>query len=115
MSTRSEPVWPAPQPKHEIPPVEEATFTLYKSLTMLSEEVMISKTCLENHMVDTYIAAFQMAVKNVCDKILYKKETELQNQAAHLALRLPSYIALSLPALALSKSNWLLQATFHHI
>ncbi|KAI8641771.1 hypothetical protein BD408DRAFT_403133 [Parasitella parasitica] len=55
--SQSEPVLPPQSPA----PVNQATFTLHRSSSMISEEVLISKTCLEDHMVVTYLTAFQMA------------------------------------------------------
>ncbi|CEP15884.1 hypothetical protein [Parasitella parasitica] len=64
--SQSEPVLPAAAAaaaasSNTPTPVNQATFTLHRSSSMLSEEVLISKTCLEDHMVVTYLTAFQMA------------------------------------------------------
>ncbi|CAO3596502.1 unnamed protein product [Absidia cylindrospora] len=40
---------------------EGVTFTLHPCSALLSEEVLISKTCLEDHMLVTYLKAFQTA------------------------------------------------------
>ncbi|KAG0796731.1 hypothetical protein G6F16_001237 [Rhizopus arrhizus] len=55
------------EPNLNIPKNEEiaCSFTLHHSSSMLSEEVYISKTCLEDHMVATYLNAFQ-AVRQDC-------------------------------------------------
>ncbi|ORZ08300.1 hypothetical protein BCR42DRAFT_424823 [Absidia repens] len=40
---------------------EDVAFTLHPCSALLSEEVLISKTCLEDHMLVTYLKAFQTA------------------------------------------------------
>lgn len=57
-STHKSPFVPS-QSEPVLPTTEEVTFTLHRSSPMLSEEVLISKTCLEDHMVVTYLTAFQ--------------------------------------------------------
>ncbi|KAI9489486.1 hypothetical protein BDB00DRAFT_843153 [Zychaea mexicana] len=48
-------------------------FTLHKSSPMISEELLISKTCLEDHMLVTYLNAFQ-AVRQDCMRELRQKK-----------------------------------------
>ncbi|KAI7863549.1 hypothetical protein BDF14DRAFT_1843298 [Spinellus fusiger] len=43
------------------------SFTLHQSSPLISEEILVSKTCLEDHMVVTYLNAFQM-VRDDCMK-----------------------------------------------
>jgi hypothetical protein len=56
LSSHSEPVLPTKNDSQ----FSDVTFTLHRSSPMLSEEVLISKTCLEDHMIVTYLNAFQM-------------------------------------------------------
>lgn len=57
----------ASEPDLNLPKKEDTTssFTLHRSSSMLSEEVYITKTCLEDHAVVTYLNAFQ-AVRQDC-------------------------------------------------
>ncbi|KAG1378237.1 hypothetical protein G6F60_006652 [Rhizopus arrhizus] len=57
----------ASEPDLNLPKKEDTTssFTLHRSSSMLSEEVYITKTCLEDHSVATYLNAFQ-AVRQDC-------------------------------------------------
>ncbi|KAI8066945.1 uncharacterized protein B0P05DRAFT_205101 [Gilbertella persicaria] len=55
--SQSEPVLPTKASTE----TNHVSFTLHKSSPLLSEEALISKTCLEDHMVVTYLTAFQMA------------------------------------------------------
>ncbi|KAI8059260.1 hypothetical protein BC940DRAFT_313991 [Gongronella butleri] len=43
---------------------KDVDFTLHESSALLSEEMLISKTCLEDHMLVTYLKAFQTAREN---------------------------------------------------
>lgn len=64
-------------------PLNQVTFTLHRSSPMLSEEVLISKTCLEDHMVVTYLTAFQ-TVRQDCmrqDSFRRKKDSEANVQS----------------------------------
>ncbi|KAI8890328.1 hypothetical protein K501DRAFT_328675 [Backusella circina FSU 941] len=56
LSSHSEPALPTNSNNN----LSDVTFTLHRSSPMLSEEVLISKTCLEDHMIVTYLNAFQM-------------------------------------------------------
>jgi hypothetical protein len=63
---------------------DEVTFTLHRSSPMLSEEVLISKTCLEDHMVVTYLTAFQ-TVRQECmrqDSFRRKNNTQTSSTAS---------------------------------
>ncbi|KAI9470085.1 MAG: hypothetical protein EXX96DRAFT_588740 [Benjaminiella poitrasii] len=53
---------------------EEPSFSLHRSSPMVSEEILISKTCLEDHMVVTYLNAFQ-AVRQDCMRRRQKAES----------------------------------------
>lgn len=52
---------------------EEPGFSLHKSSPHISEEMYISKTCLEDHMLVTYLKAFQ-AVRRDCMRALHKRQ-----------------------------------------
>ncbi|KAI9254558.1 hypothetical protein BDA99DRAFT_562656 [Phascolomyces articulosus] len=52
---------------------ETPSFTLHRSSPMISEELLISKTCLEDHMLVTYLNAFQ-AVRQDCMRELRQKK-----------------------------------------
>ncbi|KAI7899534.1 uncharacterized protein BX663DRAFT_478497 [Cokeromyces recurvatus] len=67
-SSQSEPVLSTTQHK------EDPSFSLHRSSPMISEEVLISKTCLEDHMVVTYLTAFQ-TVRQDCMRQRQKAES----------------------------------------
>jgi hypothetical protein len=73
LPSQSEPVLPPPSNKPE-----EVTFTLHRSSAMLSEEVLISKTCLEDHMVVTYLTAFQTVRQDCMRQDSYRKRAAAQ-------------------------------------
>ncbi|CAO3591783.1 unnamed protein product [Absidia cylindrospora] len=52
-TSQSEPILPTS--------IEDVVFTLHQGSALLSEEMLISKTCLEDHMLVTYLKAFQTA------------------------------------------------------
>lgn len=62
-----------------LPTAEEVTFTLHRSSPMLSEEVLISKTCLEDHMVVTYLTAFQTVRQDCMRHSTFQKATEARH------------------------------------
>ncbi|ORX59026.1 hypothetical protein DM01DRAFT_1211570 [Hesseltinella vesiculosa] len=49
---------------HRKPSDASVDFTLHESSALLSEEMLITKTCLEDHMLVTYLKAFQTAREN---------------------------------------------------
>lgn len=63
------------------PNKEDVTFTLHKSSCMLSEEAYISKTCLEDHMVVTYLTAFQTARQDCMRQASYRRAKLQQGQS----------------------------------
>ena len=65
LPSQSEPVLPTKD--------EQVTFTLHRSSPMISEEVLISKTCLEDHMVVTYLTAFQTARRDCMRQDSFRK------------------------------------------
>ncbi|KAI9023656.1 hypothetical protein CLU79DRAFT_747580 [Phycomyces nitens] len=67
----------------------DVTFTLHQSSPLLSEEVLISKTCLEDHMVVTYLNAFQM-VKQDCMRQSVVKKTSVPPRTSSRTTSLPS-------------------------
>ncbi|OAD70361.1 hypothetical protein PHYBLDRAFT_148903 [Phycomyces blakesleeanus NRRL 1555(-)] len=67
----------------------DVTFTLHQSSPLISEEVLISKTCLEDHMVVTYLNAFQM-VKQDCMRQSAIKKTSVPPRTSSRAASLPS-------------------------
>lgn len=58
--------------------VELSAFTLHKSSPSISEELFISKTCLEDHMLVTYLQAFQ-AVRQDCMRELSQRHKDSMN------------------------------------
>jgi hypothetical protein len=56
---------------------EDVVFTLHQGSALLSEEMLISKTCLEDHMLVTYLKAFQTARED-CMRADGKKGKEHQ-------------------------------------
>lgn len=56
---------------------EDVVFTLHQGSALLSEEMLISKTCLEDHMLVTYLKAFQTARED-CMRADGKKGKEQQ-------------------------------------
>lgn len=67
-------------------------FTLHKGSPQLSKEMLISKTCLEDHMLVTYLNAFQ-AVRQDCMRELRQQQRKQNGTAtatAVLASRQPS-------------------------
>lgn len=87
--SQSEPVLPHPPVSVDSKsttaptPLNQVTFTLHRSSPMLSEEVLISKTCLEDHMVVTYLTAFQMARQDCMrqDSFRRKNDNEANTQS----------------------------------
>ncbi|KAI8336513.1 hypothetical protein BC941DRAFT_471054 [Chlamydoabsidia padenii] len=57
--------------------IEDVVFTLHQGSALLSEEMLISKTCLEDHMLVTYLKAFQTARED-CMRADGKKGKEQQ-------------------------------------
>ncbi|KAI9323882.1 hypothetical protein BX666DRAFT_2127864 [Dichotomocladium elegans] len=53
---------------------EESAFTLHKGTALLSKEMLISKTCLEDHMLVTYLNAFQAVRQSCMREIKGKKQ-----------------------------------------
>lgn len=64
------------QSEPALPTTEEVHFTLHRSSPMISEEVLISKTCLEDHMVVTYLTAFQMVRQDCMRQDSFRKSTK---------------------------------------
>ncbi|KAF7724201.1 hypothetical protein EC973_001220 [Apophysomyces ossiformis] len=60
------------------------TFTLHKSSALISEEVLISKTCLEDHMLVTYLNAFQQVRQDCMRPASSKKEAREQSVESHV-------------------------------
>ncbi|KAG0171447.1 hypothetical protein DFQ30_000953 [Apophysomyces sp. BC1015] len=54
---------------------DSEAFTLHKSSALISEEVLISKTCLEDHMLVTYLTAFQQVRQDCMRPSSNKKES----------------------------------------
>lgn len=63
------------QSEPALPTGEEVTFTLHKSSSMLSEEAYMSKTCLEDHAVVTYLTAFQTARQDCMRQASFRKSS----------------------------------------
>lgn len=57
---------------------ESSAFTLHRSSPFISEELFISKTCLEDHMLVTYLQAFQ-AVRQDCMRELSQRHKQSLN------------------------------------
>lgn len=74
--SQSEPLLNVPAPTSNAS--DEVTFTLHRSSSMLSEEVLISKTCLEDHMVVTYLTAFQMVRQECMRQDSFRRKNDIQ-------------------------------------
>lgn len=89
--SQSEPLLNSPATATSPNASDEVTFSLHRSSSMLSEEVLISKTCLEDHMVVTYLTAFQMARQECmrqdsfrCKNDAHKKSTASFSSSASI-------------------------------
>ncbi|CEG63484.1 hypothetical protein RMATCC62417_00618 [Rhizopus microsporus] len=73
----------ASEPNLNLPKKEDNTcsFTLHHSSSMLSEEVVISKTCLEDHMVVTYLNAFQTVRQDCMRQAAARKRTDSETNS----------------------------------
>lgn len=71
-----------------IPDVAPGSFSLHKGSPMLSEEVLISKTCLEDHMLVTYLNAFQ-DVKQDCMRELHRKKDRTSDDVPSIQVETP--------------------------
>ncbi|KAI8388688.1 uncharacterized protein BYT42DRAFT_560903 [Radiomyces spectabilis] len=72
----------------------EVSFTLHKSSPLISEEVLVSKTCLEDHMLVTYLNAFQM-VRRECMLHSNPESSEKKSEQDNLQAPLKSSMEAS--------------------
>lgn len=89
----SEPVLPHPpvsldsKAVHTNKSTDSVSFSLHRSSPMISEEVLISKTCLEDHMVVTYLTAFQTARQDCMRQDSFRRKTAHQQSTKSSTLK----------------------------
>lgn len=102
-NSNTAPVTPS-QSEPVLPTGEEVTFTLHKSSSMLSEEAYISKTCLEDHAVVTYLTAFQTAREDCMRQASSFRNAASKNDQSTASFSSSSTIKTSSPP-SLNRSN----------
>ncbi|KAG1474500.1 hypothetical protein G6F56_000328 [Rhizopus delemar] len=88
------------------------SFTLHHSSSMLSEEVYISKTCLEDHMVVTYLNAFQAVRQDCMRQDAARKKNNSKTSSFHSS---SSMLKQSSPSASRTKLNDTVSSSFNQV